>query len=183
MAADLYEEASWGHRADRLAAGRWAELVREATQHQSARGSRGKRSSNVVARQLKHECNGRGQVSRTRQELVGAKLAAKDKTTLNELQGRRPQEQLREIPANGMSFEPEIAVQLHRTIFATFLRGSPSGSSPGLGGCTNEMLRVLLDDPEALLLTAAAVDFARTDVPQCIFGAFMLATMTALQQR
>ena len=46
------------------------------------------------------------------------------------------------------------------------------------------MLRVVLDDPEALfLLTAAAEDFARVDVPQCIFGAFMLATMTALQKR
>ena len=126
----------------------------------------------------------RGQVSRARQELVGAKLAPKDQTTLNELRGRRPQEQLREIPADVMSFEPETAVQLDRKIFATCLRGSPSGSSPGPGGCTNEMLRVVLDDPEALfLLTAAAEDFARADVPQCIFGAFMLATMTALRKR
>ena len=45
------------------------------------------------------------------------------------------------------------------------------------------MLRVLLDDPEALLLlTSAAEDFARANVPQCIFSAFMLATMTALQK-
>ena len=126
----------------------------------------------------------RGQVSRARQELVGAKLAPKDQTTLNELRGRRPQEQLREIPEDVMSFEPETPVQLDQKNFATCLRRSPSGSSPGPGGCTNEMLRVVLDDPEALfLLTAAAEDFARADVPQCIFGVFMLATMTALQKR
>ena len=75
-------------------------------------------------------------------------------------------------------------MQLDRKIFATCLRGSPSGSSPGPGGCTNEVLRVVLDDPEALFfLTAAAEDFDRADVPQCIFDAFMLATMTALQKR
>ena len=46
------------------------------------------------------------------------------------------------------------------------------------------MFRVLLDDHEGLLLfTAAAEDFARGDVPDCIFSAFMLATMTALQKR
>ena len=61
---------------------------------------------------------------------------------------------------------------------------SPSGSSPGPGGCSCEMLRVLLDDREGLLLlTAAAEHFARGDVPHCIFSAFALATLTALQQR
>ena len=43
-----------------------------------------------------------------RQELVSAKLAPKDHTTLNELRGRRPQEQLREIPADVMSFELKL---------------------------------------------------------------------------
>ena len=44
------------------------------------------------------------------------------------------------------------------------------------------MLRVLLDDREGLLLlTAAAEDFARGDVPHC--SAFALATLTALQKR
>ena len=50
-----------------------------------------KMTVNVVEKQLRHECN--GQVSRARQELVGAKLAPKDQTTLNELRRRRPQEQ------------------------------------------------------------------------------------------
>ena len=33
------------------------------------------------------------------------------------------------------------------------------------------------------LLTAATEDYARTDVPECIFDAFTLATMTALRKR
>ena len=45
------------------------------------------------------------------------------------------------------------------------------------------MLRVLLDDHEGLLLlTAAAEDFARGDVLEGIFSAFMLTTMTVLQK-
>ena len=162
-----------GSRADRFAAGRWAELVHDATHHQFARGSRGERSEEDECERRGKAAQARvqrGQVSRARQ-LAGAKLAPKDQTTLNELLGRRPQEQLREIPADVMSFELETPVQLDRKIFATCLRGSPSGSSPGPGGCTNEMLRVVLDDPEALfLLTAAAEDFARADVPSAFPG-------------
>ena len=41
-----------------------------------------------------------------------------------------------------------------------------------------------MDDREGLLfLTAAAEDFARGDVPQYIFSAFMLTTLIALQKR
>ena len=42
---------------------------------------------------------------------------------------------------------------------------APTGSSSGPGGCTNEMLKVCLDNTEALhLLTSAAEDFARSSV-------------------
>ena len=76
-----------------------SELVhRAATQHQDECERHGRAVQARVQR---------GQVSRARQELVGAKLAPKDQTTLNELRGRRPQEQLREIPADVMSFELE----------------------------------------------------------------------------
>ena len=110
------------HRADRFAAGRWAELVHDATQHhQSERSEEDECERRGKAAQARVQ---RGQVSRARQELVGAKLALKDQTTLNELRGRRPQEQLREIPADVMSFEPETPVQLDRKIFATCLRVS-----------------------------------------------------------
>ena len=68
-------------------------------------------------------------------------------------------------------------------IFAKCLRTAPSGSSPGPGGCSNEILRVCLDDTETLLLlTAAAEDVARASVPPDVFRVFMLARMTALQK-
>ena len=78
---------------------------------------------------------------------------------------------------------PTAEVSLSAKLFATCLREAPSGSSPGPGGCTNEMLKVCLDNTEALhLLTSAAEDFARSSVPDCIFEAFTMATMTALQK-
>ena len=63
------------------------------------------------------------------------------------------------------------------------LREAPSGSSPGPGGCSNEMLKVCLDNTEALhILISAAGDFGRLSVPDCIFQAFTMATMTAHQK-
>ena len=172
------------HRADWFAAGRWAELIREATQRQAVHTPRCERSEEQHRGKAAQERVQRGQVSRARHELTGAKLAPKDEATLNELRNRRPQEQLREIPGDVLNFQPEAPVQLDRVLFATSLRGAPSGSSPQPGGCSCEMLRVLLDDREGLLLlTAAAEDFARGDVPHCIFSAFTLATITALQKR
>ena len=48
------------------------------------------------------------------------------------------------------------------------------------GGCTNEMLRVCLDDAEILsLLFNAAEDFARGHIPDDVTRCLLLATMTA----
>ena len=88
-----------------------------------------------------------------------------------------PQEQL---PQEVMEFVPTAEVSLSAKLFATCLREATSGSSPGPGGC-NKMLKVCLDNTEAShLLTSAAEDFARSSVPDCIFQAFTMATMTAL---
>ena len=65
-----------------------------------------------------------------------------------------------------------------RSVFAE----APSGCSPGRG-CTNEMLRVCLDDHELLqLLFSAREDFARGSVPPTVDRVLMVATMTALQK-
>ena len=126
----------------------------------------------------------RGQMSRARQELTGAKLAPRDESTLEELRHRRPQERLQEISAEIIDFIPDRELKLDAKRFAECLRSAPSGSSPGPGGCSNEFLRVCLDDRETLLLlTRAAEDFARATVPDQIFRALMTATMTALEKR
>ena len=79
---------------------------------------------------------------------------------------------------------PENPVTLNARVFATSLRGASNGSSPGLGGCSYEMLKVCLDDGELLqLLIAAAEDFARASVPQEIFRAFQKAHVIALAKK
>ena len=75
-------------------------------------------------------------------------------------------------------------VNVNAKLFATCLREAPSGSSPGPGGCTNEMLKVCLDNTEALhLLTSAAEDFARSSIPDNIFKAFTMATTSTSFRR
>ena len=124
-----------------------------------------------------------GQVSRAPQELKGAPLAPRDENTLNELRRRRPQGRVRDIPADVLEFCPERELKLDAKIFAECLRSAPTGCSPGPGGCSNEILKVCLDDHESLaLLTVAAEDFAKAAVPPCVFKAFMSARMTALSK-
>ena len=92
----------------------------------------------------------RGQVSRGRHELTGASLAPKNDETRAELQGRRPQVRQNPIPQDVIDHQPESPLQLDGKVFSKCLRTAPSGSSPGNGGCTNEMLRVYLDDTEGV---------------------------------
>ena len=58
-----------------------------------------KMSVNVVVRQLRHGCNGVKCQGRAK-NLSVQNWHPKIRPTLNEFRGRRPQEQLREIPAN-----------------------------------------------------------------------------------
>ena len=124
----------------------------------------------------------RGQVSRARHELIGAPLAPQTTATLDELRARRPQESSSPISREVMDFAPESPLSLDGKIFAKCLRTAPSGCSPGPGGCTNEILRVCLDELLGLL-SSAAEDFARAAVPGGAMRPFMLASMTALQKR
>ena len=129
-----------------------------------------------------HRAIQRGQVSRARQTLTGAALAPKTEETFQLLQGRRPQAQIREISDEAMQFTPEHPVQLKTKLFTKCLSGAPSGSAPGPGGCTNEMLRVCLDDAGVLqLLRLAAEDFARGTAPEETTRLFMMASMTTLR--
>ena len=60
-------------------------------------------------------------------------------------------------------FVPIAEINLKAELFATYLREAPSGSSPGPGGCINEMLKVCPDNTEALhLLTLKAFTMAET---------------------
>ena len=68
---------------------------------------------------------------------------------------------------------PIAEVSQSAKMFDTCLKEPPSSLSPGPGGCTNEMLKVSLDNTEALhLLTSAAEDFAGSSVPDCILKGY-----------
>ena len=82
-----------------------------------------------------------------------------------------------------MEYRPDVPLALSWKTFTKCLRESPSGSSPRPGGCTNEMLRVCLDDEEVLqLLYLAAQDFAQGGAPTEASHVFTMANMTALQK-
>ena len=109
-------------------------------------------------------------------------MAPKTRATLDELQQRRPLEQRREIPLPVLEFNPDAPSSLKKELFVSALRTSPSGSAAGPGGCTNEVLRVCLDDAHVLqLLHSAAEDFARGETPAS--RPFFFATMTALRKK
>ena len=85
---------------------------------------------------------------------TGAALAPKTLETLAQLQERRPQSRVREIP---------------RKLRTKCLQNAPSGCAPRPGGCTNEMLQVCTDDPEVFhLLIRAAEDCASSSMPETI---------------
>ena len=122
-------------------------------------------------------------MSGARQVLAGASLALKKEETFQLLSGRRPGDQVCPIPEKVMQFAPADPVVLKAKVFTKCLSGPPSGSAPGPGGCTNEMLRVCLDVPELLqLLHLAAEDFARGTTPEEANNLFKMATMTALRK-
>ena len=172
-------------RADQFARGNWRELIDLAVQNvtthtNSKRGDSSEAERRGLAAQERVK---RGQVSRARQALVGAALSPKTEGTLDEFRRRRPQAALRPIPQVVMDYAPDSPLVLDMKIFVKCLRTAPGGSSAGPGGCSNEMLKVCLDDQETCqLLFLAAEVFARGTAPN-VSHCFMLANLTALQKK
>ena len=139
--------------------GSWAQLI-----HQACAVPRERSTHRDMTEEEEHARRGKaaqnrvqmGQVSRARQELTGASVAPRNAATLEELRRRRPQQRRANIPEEVTNFVPEDELVLESKLFAVCLRSAPSGSAPGPGGCTNEILRVCLDDKETLLMLIAA---------------------------
>ena len=192
--------ATLERRFDDFNAGRWAELLADARTSEVGDGSR-KPGCKTHQMELHAELcevhrlgptpRGRaaqasvklGEVSRGRQNLTGASLAPGTLATFNALQDKRPAEAQRPLPADVLSFQPDIPLQLDRELFLTCLKTAPRGSAPGPGGCTFEHLRVLLDDEGGLedLMLAAEV-MAQAAVPAEVAEAYTAARLTALSK-
>ena len=161
-------------RAEEFSRGRWTDLVSQAQQHRDF-SPRVQPQTDEDHMELRgHAAMAKiqsGQVSRAHPVLTGAPLAPRTEETFNLLQGRRLQEQVRPIPEEVLRFRPEEQVKLKKSVFSKCFREAPSGSSPDPGGCSNEILRVRLEDGELLsLLHFAAQDFARGEVPTVHLG-------------
>ena len=170
-------------RADQFAAGEWVSLIDTARSVAFEGSAKGKAISEEERRGKAAQYRVlRGPVSRARHE-TGAALPPRTDATFAELQGRRPQAPVRPIPREVLDFVPDQVLDLDQQEFVKCLRTSPSKSAPGPGGCTNELLRVCLDDCELLqLLFLAAEDLARGNAPPAA-KPFMTATMTALSKK
>ena len=122
-----------------------------------------------------------GEVSRARQCLTGATLAPGTQETLREVQNKRPQAAVRSLLEDVLTYIAESPVKLDRQKFLKSLKSAPRGSSPGLGGCTYEHLRILLDDAVTTeLLFDACTSLAQATLPSEISAALMCARLRAI---
>ena len=169
--------------------GRWTVLLQDAL----SSAVTGKRASAADVSSAEHDNKRRaaaaersvrlGEVSRARQCLTGAALAPGTDETFRGLQERRPKES-GELGDDVRSFVPEAPLALDRDLFTDALRSSSKGSSPGPGGCTYELLRVLLDASDAHdEVFYAAQDLARAAVPCEVAEAYTQARLTALRKQ
>ena len=83
-----------------------------------------------------------------------------------------------------MEFQTAVPLNMDTKIFRSCLSGALSGVASGLGSCTNEMLRVYLDDIETTeLLFCAVEDLAGGEVLEIASRPLMSAAMTALEKK
>ena len=101
-----------------------------------------------------------------------------------ECRGERSHEPVRRwVPLSHQGTRKRDPLQLDAQLFAKCLRKAPPGCSPGPGRCTNETLRICLDEQElSQLLFLASEDFAKGTVPVGVSRELMLATMTAVRK-
>ena len=104
--------------------------------------------------------------------MTGASLAPRTDETLNLLQERRPQEQIRPIPEEMLAFTPRSHCNCRRRCSSS-ASGKPSWQCVR-PGCSNEILHVCLDDGELLQLHLAAQDFARGEALPEVSRLFMM---------
>ena len=118
-------------RADDITEGRWLGLVEaiNSLMREPQSGSTIQEDSNSSRERSGLQAQIRvqqGQVSRARQALVGAALAPGNNATLEELQRRRPQVALSEIPPELLNCNPESVLVLDRKLFAECLQKAPT---------------------------------------------------------
>ena len=167
-------------RFDKFAQEKWCALFEDAMKND--RGCKAKtKTPSLAARARAAQKVQLGEVSRARQCLVGASVAPGTNDTFRAMQGRRPQEVVREIPEEVRQFEPGVPVVLGRATFVKSLQTARRGSSPGPGGWTYEHLKIMLEGTNIFdMLFEAASSFAQARIPEEVKAPLMSARLTAL---
>ena len=167
-------------RADQFAAGRWTELINQARQ-----------TATRISRDEAEDQRRRGNAAQSRIQHGKSQGAARDdRGSVGSENGRDSCRTPADTPTRTATADlspeilesrPEVPLSLDKELFVSALRSSPSGTAPGPGGCTNEMLHMCKDDAHVLdLLCLAAEDFARGETPAS--RSFLRAMMTALSK-
>ena len=102
-------------RADEFASGHFRDLLEMASRHAAESWKWGRTQDDDTMERRGRAAQRRvesGQVSHARHELTGAALAPKTQATFDELQQKRPQEQVRQIPPEVMGYVPEQALMM-----------------------------------------------------------------------
>ena len=126
-----------------------------------------------------------GELSAASRALVAEPLAALTGATLAELRdpARRPPTRQVALSDDVVAFRPAAGLTLCPERLSSNLRRARRGAAAGPTGCTNEHLRVLLDNEEdTRLLYQAAQMLAAASLPPPILDALALGHLVALQK-
>eukprot|EP00973_Karenia_brevis_P062797 8731583-Karenia_brevis.AAC.1 len=108
---------------DDFARGFWIKLLAEARSHAQEERSVGRKAELSVEQEMARRGSRAqasvqlGEVSRARHQLTGAALAPRSNETRLELQAKRPQDVVQEIPRPVLEFVPEVPLTLDQDVF------------------------------------------------------------------
>jgi len=180
--------AELDRRIEAFRAGRWSDLLQEASAAAAAapsaqRGdpaSDGARAHRAVA--LVHL----GELSADARALTSEPLAPGNSDTLAELRDdpeRRPPAPYAPLPDATLRHVPDRPCPLPLQAFDHCVRSARRGSAAGPSGGKNEHVRILLDDEEdSRLLHAAALRLAQAQVPVDILDGLRVGRLAALHK-
>ncbi|CAK0798494.1 unnamed protein product [Prorocentrum cordatum] len=126
-----------------------------------------------------------GSLSKARQSLASRGLAPGTAETLAELRdpARRPPLPTAALPPAARAISPARSVEQDRRVWTECVRSAPTGPSSSLSGASSELLKLALDEDDALELQAAVAEVhARAEIPVSVARAPGTGRLAAFQR-
>ena len=180
-------KATFFERLRKFNQGEWLTLLQEAAENNAAPVQRDLDAEAAAEkrRDLAEAKVRLREVRRARVLLTSPGLAPGSEETLAELTdpNLRPTQLSEALPADLLSFVPDVKLKLNKSFLLEALRSAGKGSAQDLAGTRYEHLRVLLDDDELWeVLVQLLQAFARAEVPPEVAAALRLGRLTALKK-